>query len=331
MLAQRRGRRDDCTRRSFSASRVGGARPLRGARLGTRLAASRVAPPDTAATATSIASSNEVDARTTDRREPDARVPARRALKVAVERETPIGPARRPLALRRRAASSSRAARAALVALARALAVATLVGLAVADPRASSPSSSPSSAVRAPPAASSDERLYEVRADAPTPRAVSGTTRRPGALKLIGHSRLALHRAFHHLVLEVRDDGGFLANNCKLSVSHPPIPPPRRPRPPRRRRRRLPRRPRARAQAETQKPPVENPRGGHRRLRPRPARDVAIFGPLDRDVVIIPECDRRAASIPVAYRASLRSSNAADGGRRARLFLGIALVALAPR
>ena len=182
-----------------------------------------------------------------------------------------MGPARRPPALRRRAASSSRAARAALVALARALVVATLVGLAVADPRASSPSSSPSSAVRAPPAASSDERLYEVRADAPTPRAVSGTTRRPGALKLIGHSRLALHRAFHHLVLEVRDDGGFLANNCKLTrvirrSRHPDDPD-------------HPdgadadfRAVRVRAQAETQKPPVENPRGGHRRLRPRPAR-----------------------------------------------------------
>ena len=62
---------------------------------------------------------------------------------------------------------------------------------------------------------------------------------------------------------------------------------------------------------------------------PDPPALVAIFGPFDRDVVIIPECDRRAASIPVAYRASLRSSNAADGGRRARLFLGIALVALA--
>ena len=243
-----------------------------------------------------------------------------------------MGPARRPPASRRRAASSSRAARVALVALARALAVATLVGLAVADPRASSPSpsasssSSSSSAVPARPAASSDERVYEVRVDAPTPRAVSGTTRRPGALKLIGHSRLALHRAFHHLVLEVRDDGGFLANNCKLARvtrrSHHPD-----------------------ADADFRSVRV-------RARKPQPTTDpdppalVATFGPFDRDVILIPECDRRGAAVsvssissvsssssaanPVAYRVSLRSSGAADGGRRARLLLGIALVALAP-
>ena len=153
------------------------------------------------------------------------------------------------------------------------------------------------------------------------PRAVSGTTRRPGALKLIGHSRLALHRAFHHLVLEVRDDGGFLANNCKLARvtrrSHHPN-----------------------ADADFRSVRV-------RARKPQPTTDpdppalVATFGPFDRDVILIPECDRRgaAASIssissssanPVAYRVSLRSSGAADGGRRARLLLGIALVALAP-
>ena len=239
-----------------------------------------------------------------------------------------MGPARRPPASRRLAASSSRAARVALVALARALAVATLVGLAVADPRASSPSPSASSsswsssAVPARPAASSDERLYEVRVDAPTPRAVSGTTRRPGALKLIGHSRLALHRAFHHLVLEVRDDGGFLANNCKLA-----------------RVTRRSRRPDADADFRSVRVRARKPQ---HTTDPDPPALVATFGPFDRDVILIPECDRRAAAPfssvssssssadPVAYRVSLRSSGAADGGRRARLLLGIALVALAP-
>ena len=159
---------------------------------------------------------------------------------------------------------------------------------------------------------------------------MSGTTRRPGALKLIGHSRLALHRAFHHLVLEVRDDGGFLANNCKLMRVI--------------RRSRHPDDPdhpdgadadfRA-VRVHARKPKPKNPRSKTPGVAtadsdPDPPALVAIFGPFDRDVVIIPECDRRAASIPVAYRASLRSSNAADGGRRARLFLGIALVALAP-
>ena len=45
---------------------------------------------------------------------------------------------------------------------------------------------------------------------------VSATTRRPGLFKLVGHGRLAIHKLFHHLELEVFDYGGLAANDCQL-------------------------------------------------------------------------------------------------------------------
>jgi hypothetical protein len=45
---------------------------------------------------------------------------------------------------------------------------------------------------------------------------VFASTRRPSVVKLVGHPHLRVDKMFHHLTLEVFDDGGLAAQDCQL-------------------------------------------------------------------------------------------------------------------
>ena len=60
------------------------------------------------------------------------------------------------------------------------------------------------------------EKPHELRVGDSAPRRIAANTRRPGILKLHGYPRMLQHKMFHHLTLEIYDDGGFVANSCVL-------------------------------------------------------------------------------------------------------------------
>ena len=199
------------------------------------------------------------------------------------------------------------------------------------------------SALASPPAGPSaplaDALSFDVRVDAPSPTVVVATTRRPGVLNLVAHSRLALHKMFHHVVLEIHDDGGFAANGCALHrVQRVDDGPPR--------------------GKGKQSPPSSSSSSSSSsfrstRVRARkpppgyvpldasegPPDLIAMFGPFANRVAVTPRCklggpassDAAVSSgRPLAYRARLRASAASDPGRRAKLLAGLLLLALAP-
>jgi len=186
-----------------------------------------------------------------------------------------------------------------------------------------------------PSARDADEKVYAIRvvdanAKVKVPRVVTGTTRRPGILKLSGHGRIAMHKMFHHLTLKVHDEGGFAANNCALrkivatsatgkpnAIADAP------------------------ADASGERPRHANFRDAKIRQRKgagwghahalNPALE-ATFGPYVSDVMLTPRCEKRRGDgvATVKYRVELVSSKGPDLRRVFRLVVGAALVAFAP-
>ena len=185
-----------------------------------------------------------------------------------------------------------------------------------------------------------DALSFDVRVDAPSPTVVVATTRRPGVLNLVAHSRLALHKMFHHVVLEIHDDGGFAANGCALHrVQRVDDGPPRgkgKQSPP------------SSSSSSSSSSSFRSTRVRARKPPPGyvpldasegPPDLIATFGPFANRVAVTPRCklggpassDAAVSSgRPLAYRARLRASAASDPGRRAKLLAGLLLLALAP-
>ena len=172
---------------------------------------------------------------------------------------------------------------------------------------------------------------------------VSATTRRPGLFKLVGHGRLAIHKLFHHLELEVFDYGGLAANDCQLQRITP----------------------RQKTNNEHAKNATTNgaaaftaartttttSRGSgieqwdttkiRQRRGPghgKPAAGggdapaiLATFGPFDSPRLTL-TCERYKLAVaePVRYRVRLVSSPGPDKSRVTKLVIGAALIVLAP-
>ena len=169
------------------------------------------------------------------------------------------------------------------------------------------------------------EKPHELRVGDAAPRRIAANTRRPGILKLHGYPRMLQHKMFHHLTLEIYDDGGFVANSCVLhrvvmdKESDGEV-----------------RRTKVRQRKGPGHPGLAALAGGSLNTAASNASGgptfVATFGPFDQGVTLTPRCERwrGGAAEPLSYRVRLVASDGPDTGKIAKLVVGAALVTLAP-
>ena len=169
------------------------------------------------------------------------------------------------------------------------------------------------------------EKPHELRVGDAAPRRIAANTRRPGILKLHGYQRMLQHKMFHHLTLEIYDDGGFVANSCVLhrvvmdKESDGEV-----------------RRTKVRQRKGPGHPGLAALAGGSLNTAASNASGgptfVATFGPFDQGVTLTPRCERwrGGAAEPLSYRVRLVASDGPDTGKISKLIVGAALVTLAP-
>ena len=169
------------------------------------------------------------------------------------------------------------------------------------------------------------EKPHELRVGDSAPRRIAANTRRPGILKLHGYPRMLQHKMFHHLTLEIYDDGGFVANSCVLhrvvmdKESDGEV-----------------RRTKVRQRKGPGHPGLAALAGGSLNTAASNASGgptfVATFGPFDQGVTLTPRCERwrGGAAEPLSYRVRLVASDGPDTGKISKLIVGAALVTLAP-
>jgi hypothetical protein len=164
------------------------------------------------------------------------------------------------------------------------------------------------------------EKPHELRVGDAAPRRIAATTRRPGILKLHGYPRMLQHKMFHHLTLEIYDEGGFVANSCVLhrvvmDKDDGEV-----------------RRTKVRQRKGPSHPGLAALAGGSVPSHATGPTFVVTFGPFDVGTVLTPRCERwrGGAAEPLSYRVRLVSSDGPDTGKIAKLVVGAALVALAP-
>ncbi len=169
------------------------------------------------------------------------------------------------------------------------------------------------------------EKPHELRVGDSAPRRIAANTRRPGILKLHGYPRMLQHKMFHHLTLEIYDDGGFVANSCVLhrvvmdKESDGEV-----------------RRTKVRQRKGPGHPGLAALAGGSLNTAASNASGgptfVATFGPFDQGVTLTPRCERwrGGAAEPLSYRVRLVASDGPDTGKISKLVVGAALVTLAP-